>query len=76
VLRFEIALCLGISTVLAGSGFAQPGGTSRGGPSAGGALPEVGTVVPDITLFNDAGAEFSTSSLRGQYSVLVFGCLT
>jgi len=75
-----LALLVGISTVLAGSAFAQPGGTPRGGAGgsrgARGNLPEVGTMLPDITLYDDGGEEFSTSSLRGQYSVLVFGCLT
>jgi len=33
-------------------------------------------MVPDISLYDDRGKEFSTTSLRGQYSVLVFGCLT
>lgn len=74
VLRIELALLLGISTALAGNAFAQPGGSSRGG--AGGTMPGVGTMLPDITLYDDAGKEFSTTSLRGQYSVLVFGCLT
>jgi cytochrome oxidase Cu insertion factor (SCO1/SenC/PrrC family) len=74
VLRIEFALLLGISTLLAGNAFAQPGGGGGRGP--GGSLPEVGTVIPDITLYDAGGKEFSTTSLRGQYSVLVFGCLT
>ncbi len=73
MLRIELALLVGVSTVLAGSAFAQPGG---GGRSGGGNLPEVGAMLPDITVYDDGGEEFSTSSLRGQYSVLVFGCLT
>ena len=80
MLRIELVLWVGISTILAGAAIAQPGGTPRGGPgasrSAGGNLPEVGTTLPDITLYDDQGEEFSTTSLRGQYSVLVFGCLT
>lgn len=72
MLRARQALVIGISMCLAGSAAAQPGG--RGGP--GGSLPEVGTTVPNITLYSDRGEEFSTTSLRGQYSVLVFGCLT
>lgn len=80
MLRTGLVILVGISTVLAGTAFGQPGGTGRGaagaGRGAGGDLPEVGSALPDITLYNDRGEEFSTTSLRGQYSVLVFGCLT
>ncbi len=78
MLRIELTLLLGISTLLAGNVFAQPGGGGRSGASrgSGGNLPAVGTMVPDISLYDDHGNEFSTTSLRGQYSVLVFGCLT
>ena len=78
MLRIELTLLLGISTLLAGNVFAQPGGGGRpgSGRGAGGNLPEVGTMLPDISLYDDRGNEFSTTSLRGQYSVLVFGCLT
>ena len=76
--RIGLALLVGVSTVLVGNAFAQPGGNVRGGPGRGpgGSLPEVGSTLPDITLYNDRGEEFSTTSLRGQYTVLVFGCLT
>ena len=80
MLRIELTLLLGISTLLAGNAFAQPGGIQGGragsGRSAGGNLPQVGSMLSDISLYDDLGKEFSTSSLRGQYSVLVFGCLT
>lgn len=46
--------------------FAQPGGS----------LPRVGSQLPDVRAFDDTGREFSLSELRGEYSVLVFGCLT
>lgn len=39
-------------------------------------VPEVGTLLPGITVFDAQGNEFSTDSLRKHYSVLVFGCLT
>ena len=41
-----------------------------------GQMPAVGSELPAVTLFNEAGEQFSTNSLRGQYSVLIFGCLT
>ncbi len=37
---------------------------------------EVGTPLPDVSIFDETGQPFETSSLRGNYSVLVFGCLT
>jgi cytochrome oxidase Cu insertion factor (SCO1/SenC/PrrC family) len=55
---------------------AQRGGPSRGGDSSGGGLPAVGTKLPDVSAFDEQGEKFSTSSLRGSYTVLVFGCLT
>lgn len=36
----------------------------------------VGDVLPDIVAFDPDGKEFKLSSLRGQHTVLVFGCLT
>ena len=39
-------------------------------------LPEVGSMLPDVTVNDEDGKEFSTESLKGHYSVLVFGCLT
>ncbi len=41
-----------------------------------GSRPEVGQPLPDITVFDAEGKEFKLSSLKGDYSVLVFGCLT
>ncbi len=38
--------------------------------------PEVGSVLPDVRAFDSNGEEFRFSELKGQYSVLVFGCLT
>ena len=55
------------------SGFGRGPGV-RGGP--GGDLPEVGTILPDVTVYNDKGDELAVRELRGNYSVLVFGCLT
>ncbi|MCA9061769.1 MAG: hypothetical protein KDA96_01840 [Planctomycetaceae bacterium] len=39
-------------------------------------LPRVGNVIPSVSLFDEHGQPFSTDSLRGEYSVIVFGCLT
>ena len=41
-----------------------------------GSLPRVGTLLPNVSAFDEEGKQFELSELRGEYSVLVFGCLT
>lgn len=41
-----------------------------------GSGPAVGQSLPDLTVYDAQGKEFQLSSLKGNYSVLVFGCLT
>jgi hypothetical protein len=56
----------------------RPGGRSGkalGGPSQESG-PAPGQPLPDITVYDAGGKEFKLSSLKGDYSVLVFGCLT
>jgi cytochrome oxidase Cu insertion factor (SCO1/SenC/PrrC family) len=38
--------------------------------------PAVGSKLPDLTVYDSQGHEVNTSSLRGHYTVLTFGCLT
>lgn len=38
--------------------------------------PKIGESLPDVSGLDDAGQEFRLSTLKGQYTVLVFGCLT
>lgn len=38
--------------------------------------PAIGDTIPDLTVYSPDGKEVKTSSLRGQYVVLTFGCLT
>ncbi len=58
-----------------GGRFGGRPGRAPGGPSQGsGAL--VGQPLPDIAVYDAQGGEFKLSSLKGDYSVLVFGCLT
>ena len=48
-------------------------------PSTGGfaqQAPGIGQPLPELTLYTAEGKEFSTSQLKGSYTVLVFGCLT
>lgn len=42
----------------------------------GGRLPAAGTRLPELTIFDDTGNEFSTKVLREHHTVIVFGCLT
>jgi cytochrome oxidase Cu insertion factor (SCO1/SenC/PrrC family) len=58
-----------VLTVLASSAAAQPVGNRS-------VLPEVGSPLPAIKLYDEHGDEFATTALRGHFSVLVFGCLT
>ena len=50
--------------------FAQPGG--RGNAT----LPLQGKALPVVQAFDADGQLVSTASLKGSYTVLVFGCLT
>lgn len=38
--------------------------------------PTIGDACPDLTVYTADGKEFKTSSLRGHYTVIDFGCLT
>ncbi len=38
--------------------------------------PAVGSPLPDVTAFDADGNPFHLGSLKGHYSVIVFGCLT
>jgi cytochrome oxidase Cu insertion factor (SCO1/SenC/PrrC family) len=42
----------------------------------GGGLPAPGSLLPDVVVYDEDGREFSLTELRGEYAVLVFGCLT
>jgi len=38
--------------------------------------PGIGDSIPEVTVYTADGKKFSTSQLKGSYTVLVFGCLT
>ncbi len=42
----------------------------------GNTVPGSGTKLANVTVYTPDGKEFKTSSLRGGYTVLTFGCLT
>ncbi len=55
----------------------QPNSQQRPGQQRGGQqTPAVGTELPTVSAFDQQGERFSTASLKGSYTVLVFGCLT
>ena len=64
-MRFVFVLTL--SMMLTRSGLTQQRSSS---------LPRVGDQLPAVTAWAADGREFSLTELRGDYSVLVFGCLT
>jgi len=39
-------------------------------------LPGPGEPLPDVTIYDDQGEEFQLRRLKGEHTVLVFGCLT
>lgn len=59
--------------VLTGPAFAQG---FRDDPEWVKKSPTIGDKLPDLTVYTADGKELNTSSLRGHYTVLAFGCLT
>jgi cytochrome oxidase Cu insertion factor (SCO1/SenC/PrrC family) len=66
-------LCAMAAGLLAGPAFAQGG---KEDPEWVKQSPTVGDAFPDLTVYAADGTEFKTSSLRGHYTVIDFGCLT
>ena len=70
-----------LSCLMATSADAQSGrGRSGGGVGSRGPgranFPQVGSPVPIVSAFDANGKELSTKSFSGDYTVVVFGCLT
>lgn len=59
-------------------GGSQAGRTTRGGLNSSfeRSAPKVGELLPDIKALDADGKPLELRSLKGHYSVLVFGCLT
>jgi len=58
-------------------------GDAAGRPARGGAdkrfeqaKPAVGDMLPDVGAFDENGQKLKLRDLKGQYTVIVFGCLT
>lgn len=55
---------------------ASPRSRSRSFGGSGRSAPKIGDSLPEVSAFDADGKEFNLSSLKGHYTVLVFGCLT
>ena len=82
-----VLLTLGVIRLQADLTLAQPPGPARNRERAdsprqalnrnfGNRGPAVGETVPDVSFFDADGKKLSLHSLKGKYTVLVFGCLT
>tara|TARA_B100000029_G_scaffold393539_1_gene390895 strand:+ start:77 stop:364 length:288 start_codon:yes stop_codon:yes gene_type:complete len=75
MMRFQITIFLLISCALQSVVLGQDRGRRRGG--GGENMPKVGSLVPDISVFDSEGRSFSLrEKLKGRHAVIVFGCLT
>ncbi|MCH2062775.1 MAG: hypothetical protein MK194_03510 [Roseibacillus sp.] len=76
MMRFQITIFLLIITcVLQSVVLGQDRGRRRGG--GGENMPKVGSLIPDISVFDAEGRSFALrEKLKGRHTVIVFGCLT
>lgn len=72
-MRHAGLLSMLVTGIIVGPASAQP---SKEDPEFLKKSPTIGEVLPDLTVYSADGKEFKTSSLRGHYTVLSFGCLT
>jgi hypothetical protein len=75
---FFVFATVALAVCSANPGWAQQGEARREAVSRAfmAGAPDVGEPFPEPTIYDDAGREFLLRSLRGKYTVLVFGCLT
>ena len=76
-------ICLGVVFYWGAStlGFAQPVAPEDGFMQARterfeATTPAIGDPMPDLSAYDGDGRKFELGSLKGSYTVLVFGCLT
>ncbi len=76
--RLWLRSALVVVMVLQASGlWAQPPRALRNRrPGAQFHLPQPGSRLPDLTVYDQEGKPLALKSLRGSWTVLVFGCLT
>ena len=69
--RRQAFLASALLTFVTSSVIAQlPGGMIKDN------APDVGEMIPNVTVLDEHGDEFELWRLKGKYTVLVFGCLT
>jgi cytochrome oxidase Cu insertion factor (SCO1/SenC/PrrC family) len=75
-----LAAALAIATLPAAASAQRPAAKNRAAKAREAAFlqesPKAGEALPDVTVYDVEGREVKTSSLRGHYTVLTFGCLT
>ena len=64
------------SSATFGQGRRGGGPGTKGSDRLGSSGLDVGSLMPEVTVFDSEGKPFETASLKGKYSVIVFGCLT
>ncbi len=78
ILGFLVRSVLVVALVLQASGAwaqrSRPMGNRQRGPQF--RLPQPGSRLPDLTVYDQQGKPFALKNLRGSWTVLVFGCLT
>ena len=75
MMRFQITIFLLMTCVLQSVVLGQDRGRRRGG--GGENMPKVGSLIPDISVFDAEGRSFALrEKLKGRHTVIVFGCLT
>lgn len=74
MIRFGLTsiLAAGLSLILTTEAFSQ----RPGGGGIGRNMPKVGERLPDVSGYDVDGRPVSLRDLKGDYKVLVFGCLT
>ena len=74
-MKYLVSLLVGTSLLSASLAFGQ---LTRDGVMQGfdTKAPAVGDQLPDLRAYNSAGEPIQLGNLKGNYTVLVFGCLT
>ena len=75
MMRFQITVFLLLFCALQSVVLGQDRERRRG--SGGENMPKIGSLVPDISVFDSEGRNFALrEKLKGRHAVIVFGCLT
>lgn len=78
----SVALATSFVGTSFGQGFGPGRGGRGGGPGSAGSDRlessglKIGSPMPEVKVLDSEGNPFDTASLKGKYSVVVFGCLT